>query len=48
MCPPNEIGMFIPLLDGINIRGKDITADALLTLPLHWLHLFLHYATRGH
>ena len=27
----NEIGMFIPLLDGINIRGKDITADALLT-----------------
>lgn len=27
----NEIGMFIPLLDGINITGKDITADALLT-----------------
>lgn len=23
--------MFIPLLDGINIQGKDITADALLT-----------------
>ena len=27
----NEIGMFIPLLDGIDIAGKDITADALLT-----------------
>lgn len=27
----NEIGMFIPLLDGIAIKGKDITADALLT-----------------
>jgi predicted transposase YbfD/YdcC len=27
----NEIGMFMPLLDGINIQGKDITADALLT-----------------
>jgi predicted transposase YbfD/YdcC len=27
----NEIGMFIPLLDGIDIQGKDITADALPT-----------------
>ncbi|EQD79924.1 transposase, is4 family protein, partial [mine drainage metagenome] len=27
----NEIGMFIPLLDAINIEGKDITSDALLT-----------------
>ena len=27
----NEIGMAIPLLDGCNIAGKDITADALLT-----------------
>lgn len=27
----NEIGMFIPLLDGLAIQGKDITADALLT-----------------
>jgi len=27
----NEIGMFIPLLDAIDIKGKDITADALLT-----------------
>jgi predicted transposase YbfD/YdcC len=27
----NEIGMFIPLLNQINIAGKDITADALLT-----------------
>lgn len=27
----NEIGMFIPLLDTIEIAGKDITADALLT-----------------
>ena len=27
----NEIGMFIPLLDGIDIQGKDITADALRT-----------------
>ena len=27
----NEIGMFVPLLEGIAIRGKDITADALLT-----------------
>jgi predicted transposase YbfD/YdcC len=27
----NEIGMVIPLLDGIDIAGKDITADALLT-----------------
>jgi predicted transposase YbfD/YdcC len=27
----NEIGMFIPLLEGIDIEGKDITADALLT-----------------
>ena len=27
----NEIGMFISLLDGIDIAGKDITADALLT-----------------
>ena len=27
----NEIGMFIPLLEAIDIQGKDITADALLT-----------------
>jgi predicted transposase YbfD/YdcC len=27
----NEIGMVIPLLDAIDIQGKDITADALLT-----------------
>jgi hypothetical protein len=27
----NEIGMFIPLLENIDIQGKDITADALLT-----------------
>ena len=27
----NEIGMAIPLLDAIDIKGKDITADALLT-----------------
>jgi len=27
----NEIGMFIPLLESIDIQGKDITADALLT-----------------
>lgn len=27
----NEIGMFIPLLDAIDIQGRDITADALLT-----------------
>jgi len=27
----NEIGMFMPLLDAIDIQGKDITADALLT-----------------
>ena len=27
----NEIGMAIPLLDAINLQGKDITADALLT-----------------
>lgn len=27
----NEIGMFIPLVDAIDIKGKDITADALLT-----------------
>jgi predicted transposase YbfD/YdcC len=27
----NEIGMFIPLVDSIDIEGKDITADALLT-----------------
>jgi predicted transposase YbfD/YdcC len=27
----NEIGMFIPLLEGISIEGKDITGDALLT-----------------
>lgn len=27
----NEIGMFIPLLENINIEGRDITADALLT-----------------
>jgi predicted transposase YbfD/YdcC len=27
----NEIGMFIPLLAHINIQGKDITSDALLT-----------------
>lgn len=27
----NEIGLFIPLLDAIEIEGKDITADALLT-----------------
>jgi predicted transposase YbfD/YdcC len=27
----NEIGMFIPLLDAIDIQGKDLTADALLT-----------------
>ncbi len=28
----NEIGMFVPLLDGIDIKGKDITADALVEL----------------
>lgn len=27
----NEIGMFIPLLENIDIEGRDITADALLT-----------------
>lgn len=27
----NEIGMAIPLLEGCNITGKDITGDALLT-----------------
>jgi predicted transposase YbfD/YdcC len=27
----NEIGMAIPLLDTIDLQGKDITADALLT-----------------
>ena len=27
----NEIGMFTALLDGIDIQGKLITADALLT-----------------
>ena len=27
----NEIGMAIPLLDGLEIAGKTITADALLT-----------------
>lgn len=27
----NEIEMFIPLLDGIDIKGKDITVDALLS-----------------
>lgn len=27
----NEIGMFIPLLENIDIKDKDITADALLT-----------------
>ncbi|MEF8733644.1 MAG: hypothetical protein V5B40_17560 [Candidatus Accumulibacter meliphilus] len=27
----NEIGMFMPLLDAIDIQGKDITANALLT-----------------
>ena len=27
----NEIGMFISLLDAIDIEGKDITSDALLT-----------------
>jgi predicted transposase YbfD/YdcC len=27
----NEIKMAIPLLDAIDIEGKDITADALLT-----------------
>jgi hypothetical protein len=26
----NEIGMFIPLLDGIDIRGKHITVDAFV------------------
>jgi len=27
----NEIGMFIPLLEGLDIAGKTVTADALLT-----------------
>ena len=27
----NEIGMAIPLLDGLEIAGKTITSDALLT-----------------
>lgn len=27
----NEIGMAIPLLDAIDLQGKDVTADALLT-----------------
>jgi hypothetical protein len=27
----NEIGTFIPLLENVDIQGKDITVDALLT-----------------
>lgn len=27
----NEIGMFVPLLDGLDIAGKTVTTDALLT-----------------
>jgi hypothetical protein len=27
----NEIGMAIPVLEGCELKGKDVTADALLT-----------------
>jgi hypothetical protein len=39
----NEITTAIPLLDAIDIRGKDITADALLNNAKHHFmmaHLF--------
>jgi predicted transposase YbfD/YdcC len=39
----NEIGMFIPLLDSLDIHGKDITADALLTQR----HLATYVTGRG-
>jgi predicted transposase YbfD/YdcC len=39
----NEIGMFIPLLQDIDILGKDITADALLTQR----HLASYVVGRG-
>ena len=38
--------MFIPLLDGLDIQGKDITADALLTqrkLGTYIVHRGAHY-----
>ena len=42
----NEIGMAIPLLDGCDIAGKDITGDALLTqraLASYLLERQAHY-----
>lgn len=39
----NEIGLFIPLLDSIDIQDKDITADALLTQR----HLATYVTGRG-
>jgi predicted transposase YbfD/YdcC len=39
----NEIGIFIPLLDSIDIQDKDITADALLTQR----HLASYVTDRG-
>lgn len=48
----NEIGMFIPLLEGIAIQGKDITADALLTQRrlaayLVWRQAHYHFTVKG-
>jgi predicted transposase YbfD/YdcC len=43
----NEIKTAIPLLDAIDIQGKEITADALLTLLLHKKCGFLKEKTCG-
>jgi predicted transposase YbfD/YdcC len=49
----NEIGMAIPLLDAIDIRDKDITADALLTQRKLADYLYLernahyHFTVKG-
>lgn len=40
----NEIGMFIPLLQGMDIAGKTITADALLTQRKLARHLLQAHA----
>lgn len=49
----NEIGMFIPLLDSIDIQDKDITADALLTQRhlatylVEQRHAHYHFTVKG-
>lgn len=53
MKQTNEIGMAIPLLDAIDLHGKDLTADALLTqrklaaYVVDKRHAHYHFTVKG-